>query len=254
MRYAPHGGFERRVALRRPGFTLVELLIVVAIIAILSAIALPNFLEAQTRAKVSRVRADLRTLALGLEVYRVDTNEYPEGTDNPNKYDPRIADLLGPLAPGFYAIATRDGLAKTAGRDFATLTTPIAYCTQFYTDPFIGDGKGFLTYCYRPAKDRANGWILTSFGPDADMRDAIGGRLGVGTSNPNPLGTFSDSGNPARLGDINERAVIHYYERTSAAIRGGVDALGGLLPALEDLAYDPTNGTDSDGDLYRIKQ
>lgn len=44
-------------------FTLIELLIVVAIIAILAAIAIPNFLEAQTRAKVSRAKADIRSLA-----------------------------------------------------------------------------------------------------------------------------------------------------------------------------------------------
>ncbi len=59
------------------GFTLIELLIVVAIIAILAAIAVPNFLEAQVRAKVSRVRADLRTVATGLEMYVVDYNSYP---------------------------------------------------------------------------------------------------------------------------------------------------------------------------------
>ncbi len=59
------------------GFTLIELLIVVAIIAILAAIAVPNFLEAQTRAKVSRVKSDMRTVATALESYRVDGNKYP---------------------------------------------------------------------------------------------------------------------------------------------------------------------------------
>ena len=53
-------------------FTLIELLIVVAIIAILAAIAVPNFLEAQIRSKVSRVKSDLRTIATGIESYTVD--------------------------------------------------------------------------------------------------------------------------------------------------------------------------------------
>jgi prepilin-type N-terminal cleavage/methylation domain-containing protein len=69
----------------RPGgraFTLIELLIVVAIIAILAAIAVPNFLEAQTRAKIARVKVDMRTLSVGLEAYVVDHNHYPQADNN----------------------------------------------------------------------------------------------------------------------------------------------------------------------------
>lgn len=61
----------------RAGFTLIELLVAMAIIAILAAIALPNLLESQARAKVGRELADMRTIATALEAYAVDHNCYP---------------------------------------------------------------------------------------------------------------------------------------------------------------------------------
>ena len=62
----------------RRAFTLIELLIVVSIIAILSAIAIPNFAEATTRSKAARAHNDLRVLAISLEVFAADHNRYPE--------------------------------------------------------------------------------------------------------------------------------------------------------------------------------
>ncbi|MDK2972640.1 MAG: type pilus assembly protein PilA [Candidatus Sumerlaeota bacterium] len=94
------------------GFTLIELLIVVAIIAILAAIAVPNFLEAQVRSKVSRSLSDMRTIRTALESYAVDNNKYPE-TD------------LGRAA-------------YNAGyRTIDRLTTPISYITSIPKSPFI---------------------------------------------------------------------------------------------------------------------
>jgi prepilin-type N-terminal cleavage/methylation domain-containing protein len=238
----------------RSAFTLIELLIVVAIIAILAAIAVPNFLEAQTRAKVSRVQADLRSLVTALESYRVDHNAYPEGTDDPTKHPVEVAASLGSLAPGYYTFAVRNSSGAIAGRDFYTLTTPISYMTTLLTDPFAPRNDVPLLYCYRNAKSTNDAFILTSAGPDADLLSEEGGGPGKGTTNPNPLGTFVDTKSPSRLGDINERAVIHYYEATDSAMSAAVDTqFGGLRDGLKDVSYDPTNGTVSDGDLYRVR-
>ncbi len=61
----------------KKAFTLIELLIVVAIIGILAAIALPNFLNAQLRAKIARVEGDLHAMKTAIEMYRTDNSGYP---------------------------------------------------------------------------------------------------------------------------------------------------------------------------------
>ena len=101
-------------------FTLIELLIVVLIIAILAAIAVPNFLEFQTRAKVSRARSDMRNLAVAIEAYTVDNGTFPaSGVDSP--YGDNFLEI------------------NYFGSVFALVTTPIAYMTQYPRDVFAKD-------------------------------------------------------------------------------------------------------------------
>jgi len=57
---------------------LLPWLIILVVIGVLSLIATPNFLESQTRAKVSRVQSDLRSVVTALETYNLDNKGYPE--------------------------------------------------------------------------------------------------------------------------------------------------------------------------------
>lgn len=113
----------------KKGFTLIELLIVVAIIAILAAIAVPNFLEAQTRAKVARERADMRTIATALETYKLDTNKYPPDGGN------KAATINWP--PGSTTKLSDFGQFRLNN----IITTPIAYLTTSIYDTFVGSDQ-----------------------------------------------------------------------------------------------------------------
>jgi type II secretion system protein G len=62
---------------KRRGFTLVELLVVVIIIAILAAIAIPKFTNASLRSKESSLRGELKMLRDGVELFKNDTGGYP---------------------------------------------------------------------------------------------------------------------------------------------------------------------------------
>jgi prepilin-type N-terminal cleavage/methylation domain-containing protein len=228
---------------RVKGFTLIELLIVVAIIAILAAIAVPNFLEAQTRAKVSRVRSDLRTLATAMESYYVDCGAYPQQSSSIRTvYTLDGSGVFGvndatSAADGALVLNMPTFRRKYNGNDrLMTLTTPQSYITSYLSDTFATT-RG-ASFSYSRAVGVSAGWILWSFGPDGDENK--GQAAGPGTISPAMFG-----GNIAVVNGRPPFVETTYYN----------PSVNNPTPSLTNNAtYDPTNGTTSSGDVYRIKQ
>jgi len=195
-------------------FTLIELLIVVAIIAILAAIAVPNFLEAQVRSKAARVKADLRSVATGLEAYRVDHNKYPD-------QDPLANDVSG-----------AGWLHKVHG-----LTTPVAYLTAAnMQDPFTPEHHFRI-----PIEQEQASYHYVLYNGYWNM-GTPGGWGGW------QLGWYPDvyvanSFGPDRVPDHIEFYPYAYDRMPSFQYNAHI-----VYP---DSVYDATNGTRSEGDIGR---
>ncbi|MBX3727979.1 MAG: prepilin-type N-terminal cleavage/methylation domain-containing protein [Candidatus Sumerlaeia bacterium] len=209
-------------------FTLIELLIVVAIIAILAAIAVPNFLEAQVRSKVSRAHSDMRSLATALEAYRIDNPQYP---------------------PTPFVSQGDVGVLRVVPNH---LSTPIAYVsTANFPDPFImpnlGDFQGLTRtgevvpygplagYPLDPGGDAHAGkryyyqcnmdYRRVSFHPDTDGAIAARNIQGMWVL--------------ASLGPGRQRMLVSHPTLLGHSV---------MLP------YDPTNGTVSLGSITRTQK
>jgi|WetSurMetagenome_2_1015567.scaffolds.fasta_scaffold03073_4 prepilin-type N-terminal cleavage/methylation domain-containing protein len=78
---------------RDAGFTLLELLIVVAVIGIIAAISVPAFLKMKTKSKTAVIITDFRTIRDAALQYNMDNNVYPPDT-GPGVYPPEFKDYL----------------------------------------------------------------------------------------------------------------------------------------------------------------
>jgi len=209
--------------MKRNAFTLIELLIVVAIIAILAAIAVPNFLEAQTRAKVSRTKTDMRSISVAIESYAVDNNSYP------------FIDLYeGYSLPVGHASAT----AKNAG-----LTTPVAYLTSKLLDPF--GGKGFPTMDPYAGWNSANQyWYWTQDYVDDNKTPRIHPLWGgVGAWDNSGPGSDAKGCKWSTMSKGPDQMWSHNNNPKGASVE---------VDHPMTWAYDPTNGSISWGNIVRV--
>ncbi|MFH1743239.1 MAG: prepilin-type N-terminal cleavage/methylation domain-containing protein [bacterium] len=145
---------------RHHAFTLIELLIVVAILGILATLAIPNLLNAQIRAKTARAKSDMKVMETALHTYRMDHSAYFQW-----------------------------GGSETSGERYHALTTPVAYLTLIPIDPFVYNPlalpdtldvfestkeidyipyneQGFLFLSSNRPDHRITDWMLGSLGPD----------------------------------------------------------------------------------------
>ncbi len=120
----------------KKAFTLIELLIVVAIIAILAAIAVPNFLHAQIRAKIARSLADMRNMGTAVEAFRVDHDlDLLDNWDDDNAAE--VVKYTG--NPSLAITAPASVPIQSRHMDYVEnlLTTPIPYIKTLPFDPFL---------------------------------------------------------------------------------------------------------------------
>lgn len=130
----------------RKGFTLIELLIVVVIIGILAAIAIPKFANTKNKAYVTAMKSDLRNLVTAQEAFFSDSSRYSTTPDTSGKTGPNWRPSTGVNAP---TIVTGAGFwsATITHSQLAGATCGIAVNTANTVVTTAGDGE---PVCYVP--------------------------------------------------------------------------------------------------------
>jgi len=204
------------------GLTLIELLLVLAVVAILAALAMVNIQRAQINAKAAAVRANMKTIGAAFEAYAVDWNSFPP---QDTRFDER---------------------RELSQRAYWRLTTPVAYLgsnIDQFLDPFVkSHGIVSPTYEYLHSV-RPDLWNQVRF-----LHGYTGGRR-VDANNAHTRANFDCyflwSRGPGYDGK---------WGYDSGVWKSGFDSFWDYETpdGTTIVAYDPSNGLTSRGMIYRM--
>jgi prepilin-type N-terminal cleavage/methylation domain-containing protein len=237
----------RRIT-KTAAFTLIELLIVVAIIAILAAIAVPNFLEAQTRAKISREMNDMRSMSTAIESYCVDYSTYTRDSDSSLDFKDSANN---------YALDMSNPLWGKYANGALSLTTPVSYLNGLLKDPFgeavAVSGAGAIGYRIGSGSwSYANTSVNSGDSQGADLTFSQMGKRGSYVI----IGVGPD-GYRCRMGYKNfpfMTASDPNNKEGNPSVSMEMSASTSVKPPMPNcyVTYDSSNGSVSIGDIYRF--
>lgn len=139
--------------MRRNGFTLVELMIVVAILGILGAIVLPTYQANASEAKVSSAKSNLHTMRAQIELYKMQHNGTPPGTSMGSPVSETA------LVTQFVGTTTVDGAPNPSKTPSAPFNYG-PYLLKIPTNPFNGESHiGYSTDFAADAGTAGVGWL-----------------------------------------------------------------------------------------------